>query len=113
MNAQNERRGSGENERLPAESVAAAPGVPALPWRLRMYAKDVKHYEGHAFVTADPMGLCRSVCDGFVDDMAWIVQAHNALIGRGWRVRLARRLLRLPLAHIDGQDRTDDPHTTP
>jgi hypothetical protein len=84
-----------------AEYVGVSPGVPALPWRVRLHSEDVRHYEGHAFVTADPKGLARSVCDGFVDDMAWIVRAHNALIGRGWRVRLARRLLRLP-EHADG-----------
>lgn len=77
-----------------------APGVPALPWRLRLHCDDVKHYEGHAFITADPKGLGRSVCDGFVDDMAWIAQMHNALIIVGWRVRLARRLLRLTAPHI-------------
>lgn len=79
-----------------------APGVPALPWKLSLHSKDVRHYEGHAYVTADPKGLGRSVCDGFVDDMAWIAQMHNALIVVGWRTRLARRLLRLPPLHIDG-----------
>lgn len=92
-----------DDQRQDAEYVAA-PGVPALPWRLRLHCDDVKHYEGHAFITADPKGLARSVCEGFVDDMAWIAQAHNALIIDSWRTRLARRLLGLPKLHIDGSN---------
>lgn len=85
-----------------AETREVAPGVPALFWRVRLHSKDIRDYEGHAYVTADPKGLARSVCDGFVDDMVWIVQVHNAFIGGGWRARLARHLLRLTPTHLDG-----------
>ena len=69
-------------------------GVPAYEWRSRRYG-EYGEYEGHTFVTADPKGLARSVCDGFADDMEWIVRLHNAVIADGWRARLARRLLRI------------------
>jgi hypothetical protein len=67
-------------------------GVPALPWVMREYG-EYGQYEGHAFITADPTGLARSVCDGFHDDMVWVVAIHNKIIDQGWRARLARRLL--------------------
>lgn len=72
-------------------------GVPALPWKVTEYGQ-YGEYDGHAFVTCDPKGLGRSVCDGFLDDMTWIVQLHNAVIANTWRTRIARRLLRLPEA---------------
>lgn len=75
----------------------AGSGVPALPWRVRLYGQ-YGDYEGHAFVTADPTGMGRSVCDGFIDDMEWVVSLHNRVIGNGWRARLARRLLNLRIA---------------
>lgn len=79
-------------------------GVPALPWRCREYGEH-GDYEGHAFVTADPKGLARSVCDGFVDDMAWITQLHNAVIADGWRARLARRLLRAAIIRAHQEEK--------
>lgn len=54
-------------------------GVPALPWSVRLYG-EYGEYPGHAFVTMDPTGVARSVCDGFYDDMQWIVELHNAYI---------------------------------
>lgn len=70
-------------------------GVPMLEWRCREYGEHGE-YEGHAFVTMDPKGIARSVCNGFIDDMEWITLLHNGVIGNGWRARLVRRLLNIP-----------------
>ncbi len=67
-------------------------GVPGWHWRVSEYG-EYGEYEGHAFITADPKGVARSVCDGFVDDMAWIAKLHNGVVAAGWRAWLARRLL--------------------
>ena len=93
--------GGAVTERQPLAKVSTSrlvgSGVPVLPWAVREYG-EYGEYEGHAFVTADPKGLARSVCDGFIDDMAWVVALHNAVLSDGWRSRLARRLLKVTLA---------------
>lgn len=75
----------------------AGSGVPTLPWSVRRHAKYVADYDGHAFVTMDPKGVARSVCDGFIDDMEWITSLHNAVIAKGWRGWLVRRLLHVTI----------------
>lgn len=79
--------------------------VPALPWKVTRYGQ-YGEYEGHAFVTMDPKGIARSVCDGFIDDMEWITDLHNRVIADGWRARLARRLLGIRVQPpVTGEDK--------
>lgn len=71
-------------------------GVPSVPWQVTLHADYVADYPGHAFIVADPEGMCRSVCDGFIDDMVWIGALHNTTLRSDWRARLAWWLLRRP-----------------
>lgn len=69
------RRKRGVDPHVPFVNVGA--GLSPAPWRVRLHSEDVRHYEGHAYITSDPKGLGRSVCDGHIDDMAWIADARN------------------------------------
>jgi hypothetical protein len=69
-------------------------GVPAVPWQVDLYADAYAEYPGQAYITADPAGVGRSVCEGFIDDMAWIALLHNEVLRQDWRARLAYWLLR-------------------